>query len=169
MRCDGDPNFPSLFSNPNSESFITLTHLTIRIVSSLQTRYEDIRTPYGGPWSEILPRIKMLEFLEFNIVFQGDFDVYDSSFGDQWGEVPEIFASGKYHFPHLREFKTTVHVRLIEDDWMEERDKTDAEVFRKSIEDLVYPRHFLPLETMQTEGPRVDYSFKVESSVGLEL
>ncbi|TEB18974.1 hypothetical protein FA13DRAFT_1744856 [Coprinellus micaceus] len=131
LRCDEGPNFPSLLSNLNPESFSTLSHLTIRIFSSLETRYEAIRTPYGRSWSEILPRIQMLEFLEFYIVFQGEFQVDTSK--------PGIFASGKHHFPHLREVKTTVHVRLIEDDYMEERDRTDAEEFRKNIQNLVYP------------------------------
>jgi hypothetical protein len=166
VRCDEGPNFPSLLSNLNPESFSTLSHLTIRIFSSLETRYEAIRTPYGRSWSEILPRIQMLEFLEFYIVFQGEFQVDTSSFGDQWGEIPGIFASGKHHFPHLREVKTTVHVRLIEDDYMEERDRTDAEEFRKNIQNLVYPLYFLQLKTTQSQGPQVDYSFKVESSAG---
>ena len=168
MRCDDDPDFPSLLGNLNSQSFDTLSHLTIRIFASLRTRHGEVRTPYGCSWSDILPRLKVLEFLEFFIVFQGELEVDPLSFGDQWGEMPGVFASGKHHFPNLREVKTTVHVRLIEDECTEERDKADAGEFRRDVENLVYPRHFLPLETLRSKGHQADYSFKIESSAGPE-
>lgn len=152
-------------NNLNAASFDTLSSLTLHIFMGIAGSGLELDLPYGFVWKGALSRMKQLKKFELHLEYEGYFDVLLSSFGPQWGDIPEVLADPNL-MPQLKEIDLGITMRVIGEGEEEEEDRRNAEAFLEQVQASVYTPWFLPLKRRKEVGELVAFSYRTEICVG---
>ncbi|KAJ3530697.1 hypothetical protein NMY22_g8467 [Coprinellus aureogranulatus] len=151
----------------NTSSFTTLTYLSIRLLIHLNRPHFAILHPYCGLCESSLPKLQALQSFCIQLILQGHFNVDESSFGTQWGQLPDALTKTGA-FPHLKEVAVGVMIRVPlqeGDDDAYPPTKDAADDLRHRLAISVYPAQFQALEARNAEGS-LTFTFEIEVSTG---